>query len=108
MSRIDPVAMELTRPAAYQRHVMESEKEKLTYFKQVAEQEQHVEKQDALITNLSLTNIASNLSLTLTDILSDIIERNGSIADILTRGDRMIYIGLLLVMISFAVYLIDF
>jgi hypothetical protein len=63
--------------------------------------------------NLSLKNLAQNTSKTMIDIMNDMViffnsyDKNfGKLFDILTRNDRMIYVGLVLILISMILYFI--
>ena len=51
--------------------------------------------------NLSLKQILDNFLLTWNDIINEIL---ASIIEITTKGDRLIYVGIMLIIISFFIY----
>jgi len=95
----------------YERMVEITEGEQLTYYKDRANQSQESEEKGKLFINLSISAILRGISQTFIDIINEFV--NGKVYDInslLTTffsGDRMIYIGILFVMIGFAMYIID-
>lgn len=63
--------------------------------------------------NLSLKNLAQNTTKTMIDVMNDMVifvnssDKNfGKLFDIWTRGDRMIYVGIVLILISMILYFI--
>lgn len=65
---------------------------------------------DRDLMNLSLKQILTNTSNSVSDILDDLLSMNifdlKQIADILTKNDRMIYLGIILLFISIALIII--
>lgn len=96
---------------SYQRKVEQHENDQLTYYTQRANVEQEQEETGKLFVNLSVKQIIQGLAQTIIDIVNDLV--SGEIKDakglvaIFFYGDRMIYLGVLLVLVAFSVYLID-
>ena len=96
----------------FQRKVLTAEKEKLSYYTEKTNKEVSQEKTENLFMNLSLRQILLNLSNAFINILNDLLEPGASkspkdILNILTKEDRMIYLGLVLLFFAFSMYLID-
>jgi hypothetical protein len=95
----------------YERMVEFNEGEQLTYYKDRTNQSQESEERGKLFINLSVSEILRGISRTFIDIIDELV--NGkvhNVSSLLTtffRGDRMIYVGILFVMIGFAIYIID-
>lgn len=54
---------------------------------------------------LSVSEILKKVSQTIIDIINDLIDRKFSLA--ILRGDRLMYIGILILIIAYMVYLVD-
>ena len=79
----------------------------LNYYTEKSNLEQERDVDHAVIYNLSLKKILENMAKTLIGLLDDIL--NGHIHTIndVLKGDRVLYLGLIMVLIAFCVYLID-
>jgi hypothetical protein len=91
---------------------MEDQQRKLDYFTDTTNEELQQQQEQELFTNLSLSTIFSKLAITIITIINELlaITKNTSFSEIVyifVRDDRLIYLGLLLIMISLAVYLLD-
>ena len=93
-------------PNSYTRRVQEIGKETLEYYTDAANDVRKQSIESGLFTNLSLKQIANNMSVTFVGIIDDIIEGKRSYSE-LFRQDRIIYIGLLAILIGLAIYIID-
>lgn len=99
--------------AHFERMVEKGEKDKLVYYTDHSNSVSARETEDQLLINLSISEILHNMSKTFVDILSDLTKtggKNRGISDIVMiffQGDRMIYVGLLVVLIAFMMYLVD-
>lgn len=96
---------------SYQRKVEQHEKDQLTYYTDRANAKKEQEESSKLFVNLSVKQIIQGLSSTIIDIVNDLVSGEvqtfkGLIA-VFFYGDRMIYLGVLLVLLSFTIYLID-
>lgn len=95
----------------YERKVLQSEGQRLTYYASVANQEQGVQREEQLFLNLSLRDILRNMSLVfvaiITDITSGAVHSPRDLLYVLCKENRMMYIGLLMIFIAFSVYVID-
>jgi len=104
---MNPVLNEDTESTQFVRDVIKKGKERIDYFSDRANKEKSEEAKAENILNLSLKQIFENLSKTLIDLLTDIISGNiYSIADIF-KGDRILYLGLLLFLIALGIYIVD-
>ncbi len=95
----------------FERKVLETEKQNLTYYTEKANKAATQQKTENLFINLSIKEILVNLSKTFVGILNDLMTpgnlTGGRIIEILFKEDRMIYVGLLILFIAFSIYLID-
>ena len=95
----------------FEKRVMEREGQRLAYYSEKARQEETKKIDDSLFINLSVMQILTNISVTFADILNDILNEGikgpQDLVRILGRGDRLIYTGLIILLISFAFYIID-
>ena len=104
---MNPVLNEDTESTQFVRNVIKKGKKRIDYFSDRANKEKSKEVKAENIFNLSLKQIFENLSKTLIDLLTDIISGNiYSIADIF-KGDRILYLGLLLFLIALGIYIVD-
>lgn len=103
--------MALANDQAYEQHVESNEYHKLRYYTEKANLKREEYTEDNLFINLSLREILGKLSSTFIDILTELTTvKITSIKDIVIiffTGDRMIYIGLMLLIIAFFIYLLD-
>ena len=104
------IAESRRRAAQFRSNTLEHERRRLTYFSSIAN-DKNKEKDSLNFTDLTLKHIFKNISQTFIGILNDISELNRfdlrEFLGIFVKGDRIIYIGLLIVMISFISYLVD-
>ena len=95
----------------YERMVEVHEGEQLTYYRDQANQSQESDERSKLFINLSISEILRRISQTFIDIIDELVTGKvynvTSLLTALFRGDRMIYVGILLVMIGFAIYIAD-
>jgi hypothetical protein len=105
--------MAMAESQTFERKVLETENKNLTYYTEKTNKEAIQQKTENLFINLSIKEILINLSKTFVGILNDLLTpgnlslTGGRIIDILFKEDRMIYVGLLILFISFSIYLID-
>ena len=79
----------------------------LNYYTEKSNLEEQDRDTDHVIFNLSLKKIIENMAKTLIELLNDMLNgRIHTINDVL-KGDRMLYLGIILVLIAFSIYLID-
>ena len=95
----------------FQKKVQDLEKQKLTYYTEKTNSIVADDKKENLFIHLSLREIIMNISKTFVDILDDLLKlKPASVReylDILSKGDRLIYVGIIVVFIAFCLYLID-
>ena len=95
----------------FQKKVQDLEKQKLTYYTEKTNSIVTDDKTENLFIHLSLREIIMNISKTFIDILDDLLKlKPASVReylDILGKGDRLIYVGIIVVFIAFCLYLID-
>lgn len=103
--------MSLSEPQTYELRSAQIANQKLEYYSEIANQEAKQTVDNSLFINLSLAQILHNLSKTLVDIITDFANGKASnytgFTQTLFTGDRMMYLGLLLLLISFSIYVID-
>jgi len=96
---------------AYEQRVLKGEGEQLRYYAEKSNYNQKEHTEGLLLINMSLKQILMKWSQTFVDILTDLATGHvtgvRSLIDTLVREDRMIYVGLTLVMIAFSMYLVD-
>lgn len=91
---------------------MEEQQRRLNYFSDKTNEELLEKQEQELFINLSLVNLFNKLSSTIISIINELVEVNketefNDIIYIFIRDDRLIYIGILLIIISIGLYLID-
>jgi hypothetical protein len=91
---------------------MEEQQRRLNYFTDTTNQELAQQQEHEVFINLSLVNLLSKMSSTIIVIINELlsITKDTQFNDILlifVKEDRLVYIGMLFVMISLAIYLID-
>jgi hypothetical protein len=101
----------VNRHQMFQRNVEKQENKNLTYYSDTSNNKKDDTTEEKLFINLSIAQILANLSQTVIDIINDVTSGKATDARsglmILFRGDRMIYVGLILLFISFSIYIID-
>ncbi len=96
----------------YQNQAIENEEEHLN-FKSFEENLKHEKSNsDSLFINQSLSQILSNISATIIVVITELLDPKvhktpSNIMTILFKDDRMIYLGIVILIISLAVYVID-
>ena len=90
----------------YDREIIEKERNRLRSLSNMANKEIEENIKTSLVQNLSLKVIITNTINTLVDILQELSKGN-RLEDIFLKGDRMFYLGLLTVFVSFCLYLIN-
>lgn len=96
---------------SYERAVEQHETDRLTYYTQRSNQSQDQQESEKLFVNLSLVEIIQGMSRTFIAIINDIVAGEvrspSQLVIALFKGDRMMYIGTLLVLCAFAMYVVD-
>jgi hypothetical protein len=90
-------------------NVIDIESNKLKYFSEKTNEMQNKYVDDHLFINQSLTTIIHKVFATLIDILNDLTKSNSPKEMMLTfvSGDRLIYMGIIGIVIAFCMYIID-
>lgn len=103
--------MSVPHNPSYERAVIEQESDRLTYYTQRANLEQEQTEENMLFVNLSIKQIFEGISRTFINLINEIVSGQvksfNQLLIAVFREDRMIYIGVLLVFIAFAIYLTD-
>jgi hypothetical protein len=91
---------------------MEDQQRKLKYFTDTTNEELQQQQEKELFINLSLVTLFSKMSSTIIDIINELLQvtrdsQMNEIIFIFIQKDRLIYLGMLFVIISLAMYLID-
>jgi hypothetical protein len=93
---------------SYIKRVISEEDRKLTYF---TERDRNRPEDDRLFINLSIKEVLHGMSIAFINIINDIVSgQQASMSDYIMaffKGDRMIYVGLLLILVAFSIYIID-
>ena len=100
------VTSDETLQTDYDREIIEKERNRLRSLSNMANKEIEENIKTSLVQNLSLKVIITNTINTLVDILQELSKGN-RLEDIFLKGDRMFYLGLLTVFVSFCLYLIN-
>ena len=90
----------------YDRKIIQNERNRLRKLSNMANIEIEENIKTSLVQNLSLKVIITNTINTLVDILQE-LSKGDRLEDIFLKGDRMFYLGLLTVFVSFCLYLIN-
>lgn len=96
----------------FEKQALDREDRKIKYYTDKTNNEQERSTQHQYILNLSLSEIAANISLTFIAVINDLVnpaiskDRNGLLT-IFFKETRMIYIGLTILLVSFGLYVID-
>jgi hypothetical protein len=96
-----------TEATGFARSVLINGKNVLNYYTEKSNLEQDKSLEHAVIFNLSLKKIFENLSKTLIGLLDDLLKGHIHTIHDFFRGDRLLYLGILMVLLAFCVYLID-
>ena len=91
---------------------MEDQQRRLKYFSDTTNEELQEKQEKELFINLSLVALFSKLSSTIISIINEllVIDQDTRFSDlvyIFVKEDRLIYIGMLFILISLAFFLID-
>jgi hypothetical protein len=91
---------------------MKQDQRRLTYFSDEANIQNEQKQEDELFINLSLVTLCRNLSATIIAMINDLlaINQNTRLNDIIlifVKGDRLVYLGILMVMIALSIYIVD-
>lgn len=91
---------------------LREEQRRLNYFTDKTNEERKQVQEQELFINLSLISIFRNLSATIISIINELLEvtqdsRLNDIVLIFVKGDRLVYIGLLILIIALSLYIID-
>jgi hypothetical protein len=103
----------LSQPQLNEQEVksMEDQQRRLKYFTDTTNEELQQKQEDELFINLSLVNLFSKMSSTIIAIINELLllTKDSQFKDIVyifIKNDRLVYIGILMVIISLAIYLI--
>jgi hypothetical protein len=94
----------------FQKKVQDLETQKLTYYSEKTNTAAAEEKTENLFIQLSLRQIMINISNTFIGIMNDILTPSSEGRDylaIISKDDRLIYVGLIVVFLAFCLYLVD-
>lgn len=96
----------------YQEQAIINESEQLNYLNEQEEVNMNTVENNKLLLHLSISQILSNISTTIIVVISELLDPKihkslENIFEIFFKDDRMIYLGLTLIIISVAVYLVD-
>ena len=85
---------------------------RLQYYTDQSNEESRQQQEGEVIINLSVVQILQKLSTTILNIINELlsIRKNAQLSDlvyIFIKEDRLIYVGILLMIIALGVYLID-
>ena len=91
---------------------MKDEQRRLTFYSDKTNSELNQAQEQELFINLSLVTLFQNLSATLISIMNELLEINqdtrlDDIILIFVRQNRLVYLGILLVIIALALYIVD-
>ena len=105
--------MSITHPDSqtFESRVLATEGEKLKYYSEKSNRLEDLKEDEKLFINLSLKNILINISSTVINIINELVE-NGiktphEVLKVVSKGDRLIYIGIIILFITFGVYIVD-
>ena len=93
---------------SYQRAVELNEQDTLTYYTERANAKRSTDQ--ALFVNLTLKQIIQNISQTFIDIINELVSgelTKERLIMVFFKEDRMVYIGSLLVIVAFVIYVTD-
>lgn len=92
-----------------EQEAISKEHSKLKYFSSKTNSDIVKDTEDNLLINLSLRKIAANISKTIISIINELLdpENKRSVVEIFFTGDRMMYLGIVLIILMFSIYIID-
>ena len=108
---IDNINSVVRHNQSYERAVHQNEADKLEYYTTKINNDIEDKADDTHFVNLSVKQILKGISLTFISIINELV--SGEIRDVnglimsLFKGNRMIFISVILVMIAFSIYLVD-
>jgi hypothetical protein len=95
----------------YERLVHKNEEEQLAYYSEKANIEKDNMSDEKLFLNMSIRDILKGVSVTFIDLINDLVagkaKNSKDLVKILFRGDRMIYVGVITILIAFGIYIVD-
>ena len=96
----------------YEIDSMKEEHRRLTYYDDKTNEERHQAQEEELFINLSLVTLFRNMSATIIAIINELLaikqtSRMNDIILIFVKGDRLIYLGMLIIIIALSFYIID-
>lgn len=96
----------------FETKAMEEQQRRLKFFTDKTNEELQQKQEEELFINLSLVQLFSKMSSTIITIINELLEINqetrfNDILYIFVKENRLIYIGMLFVIIALAIYLID-
>ena len=106
LSIINMSDLEILKANKYYENVKKEEEEKLKEISELSSKRLMMEKRIAKYSNLSIHNIIKNTIQTVLDVFED-IKAGDAILPTIFKDDRSFYIGILLVLFAFSLYLIN-
>lgn len=96
----------------FEQSAIENEQRHLKYYTSNANQDQQETVVQRRIINLSLIEIATNISTTFINIINDLMDDQipkdvTGLITIFFQGDRMVYLGIIVLIVALAIYIID-
>lgn len=96
----------------YEVDAMREEQRRLTYYSDKTNEELYETQDQELFINLSLVSLFRNLSTTIIAIINELLEINentqfNDIVLIFVKRDRLIYLGMLAIIIALSIYVIQ-
>lgn len=91
---------------------LQDEQRRLTFYTDKTNEEINQVIEQELFINLSVVKLFQNLSATIIAIINEILEVNQDTTFedfilIFVKGNRLVYLGMLLIMIALAIYIVD-
>jgi len=103
--------MAIPSDQSYIKKVIDVENKQLTYFTEKSQTELNKEESHKLFFNLSIKQILENISAVFVAIVNELVSgQDNSFKDyimIFFKDNRMIYIGLLIIIVAFFIYIVD-
>ena len=95
----------------YERLVHKNEEQQLAYYSEKANIEKNTNEDERLFLNMSIRDILKGVSVTFIDVINDLVsgkaKNSKDLIKILFKGDRMIYVGVITILIAFGIYIVD-
>lgn len=92
----------------FEKNAIDKENQTLKYYTSKSNIEQTTDAENKQIFNMSLSSIAANISVTIISIINELLDPNRQgIVQIFFKEDRMVYIGLTILLVSLGLYIID-